>query len=84
MTDAATDRQIYAHLGAFARGAPSQQQHGFWRMVGAETAARLSDRPLWLSTNGLGVAWLHARLDSWPKYYSYRPYRAMADDDRDG
>jgi hypothetical protein len=57
----------YTHLAAFARGAPTTQQHAF--------TERLSDRPLWLSTNGLGVAWLHARLDSRPKYYSYPPYR---------
>ncbi len=68
----------YAHLAAFARGAPAEQQHAFWRTVGARVAGRLSDRPLWLSTCGLGVAWLHARLDSWPKYYTYQPYRTAA------
>lgn len=68
----------YTHLAAFARAAPAEQQHAFWQAVGAQTAARLSDRPLWLSTNGLGVAWLHARLDSRPKYYSYRPYMTAA------
>lgn len=65
----------YPHLAAFARGAPIEQQHAFWRTVGAKVQCRLSDRPLWLSTCGLGVAWLHARLDSWPKYYTYQPYR---------
>lgn len=75
---AAADPRVYAHLAAFARGAPDDQQHAFWRLVGAQAAARLSDRPLWLSTCGLGVAWLHARLDSWPKYYTYRPYRTAA------
>jgi hypothetical protein len=68
----------YPHLAAFARRAPAGQQHAFWRTVGAEAAGRLSDRPLWLSTNGLGVAWLHARLDSWPKYYTHQPYRTAA------
>jgi len=66
---------VYPHLAAFARGAPAAQQHAFWQAVGAQMTERLSDRPLWLSTNGLGVAWLHARLDSRPKYYSYPPYR---------
>jgi Family of unknown function (DUF6940) len=68
----------YPHLAAFARRAPADQQDAFWRTVGAETAARLSDRPLWLSSCGLGVAWLHARLDSWPKYYTHQPYRTAA------
>ena len=75
---AAADPRSYAHLAAFARGAPGEQQHAFWRLVGAQTAARLSDRPLWLSTCGLGIAWLHARLDTWPKYYTHRPYRTAA------
>lgn len=68
----------YPHLAAFARRAPAGQQHAFWQAVGRAVAARLSDRPLWLSTSGLGVAWLHARLDTQPKYYSYRPYRTAA------
>lgn len=65
----------YPHLAAFARGAPAAQQHALWRAVGAQVTARLSGSPLWLSTCGLGVAWLHVRLDSRPKYYAYRPYR---------
>jgi len=37
---------------------------------------QISDRPTWLSTAGLGVYWLHLRLDSRPKYYRYQPYKA--------
>jgi hypothetical protein len=66
---------VYSHIAAFTRGAPADQQHALWRATGAAVAARLSARPLWLSTSGLGVAWLHVRLDSSPKYYSYGPYR---------
>jgi hypothetical protein len=66
---------IYAHIAAFMRGAPADQQHALWRATGTGVAACLSARPLWLSTSGLGVAWLHVRLDSSPKYYSYEPYR---------
>ncbi len=29
------------------------------------------------STAGGGVSWLHVRLDSWPKYYGYAPYKQM-------
>lgn len=65
----------YPHLAAFARAAPAPQQHAFWRTVGTSVADSLSDRPLWLSTCGLGVAWLHVRLDSRPKYYTFQPYR---------
>jgi hypothetical protein len=36
---------------------------------------RLSASPVWLSTSGLGVYWLHVRLDTHPKYYQYQPYK---------
>ena len=68
----------YTHLAAFARAAPAEQQHAFWRTIGSTVANDLSDRPLWLSTNGLGVSWLHVRLDTRPKYYNFRPF-AKAD-----
>jgi hypothetical protein len=31
--------------------------------------------PVWLSTSGLGIYWLHFRLDTVPKYYTYAPYK---------
>ena len=65
----------YPHLAAFLRGAPSTQRQALWQRVGAAAAARLSERPLWISSCGLGVAWLHVRLDQRPKYYRYGPYR---------
>lgn len=65
----------YAHLAAFARGAPTDQQHALWQAVGTAAAGRLSSGPIWLSTSGLGVAWLHVRLEERPKYYTYAPYR---------
>ncbi len=68
---------MYAHLAAFARAAPAERQQAFWRAVGAAAAERLGERPLWVSTSGLGVAWLHVRLDARPKYYTYEPYRRM-------
>ena len=70
-----TPDDVYPHLAAFARTAPTARRRAFWRAVGAAVSDRLSDRPLWLSTNGLGVAWLHVRLDSRPKYYAFEAYR---------
>jgi len=64
----------YSHLAAFVRRAPDVQQHALWQMVERTVALRLSDTRRWLSTAGLGVAWLHVRLDTRPKYYSHRPY----------
>ncbi len=65
---------VYGHLAAFVRKARDTQRHELWRVVGAETEARLGDSPVWLSTAGMGVSWLHVRLDSRPKYYGHAPY----------
>jgi hypothetical protein len=65
----------FAHLAAFSRSAPPEQQHHFWQRVGTAVTNQVSERPLWVSTSGLGVYWLHVRLDSRPKYYTFRPYR---------
>ncbi|NET34899.1 MAG: hypothetical protein F6K19_23225 [Cyanothece sp. SIO1E1] len=65
----------YAHLAAFIRSAPDTQRHALWRIVGQTMQQNISEHPLWLSTAGGGVAWLHIRLDSWPKYYGYAPYK---------
>lgn len=69
--DARTD---HAHLAAFVRTAPAIVAADFWKEVGDALHRQLSSRPLWLSTAGLGVAWLHVRLDARPKYYRHRPY----------
>jgi hypothetical protein len=68
----------WTHVAAFSRQAPPDHQHGLWRLVGRELAARLGDRPVWLSTAGDGVPWLHVRLDDTPKYYRYDPWRESA------
>lgn len=65
----------YTHIAVFSRLAPAEQQRAFWKEVGRSLEARLGDTALWLSTSGLGVAWLHARLDRTPKYYTHQPYR---------
>lgn len=71
------DPEAYAHLGAFLRRGPEQQKHEFLQALGraAECESRASTRPIWISTAGLGVAWMHARLDSRPKYYQHAAYR---------
>lgn len=65
----------YAHLAAFLRGAAPAQQAALLQKVAEVVLAEVGERPLWLSTSGLGVYWLHIRLDSRPKYYIYAPYR---------
>ena len=65
----------YGHLAAFIRQAPDSQKHALWRLAGQMMQQRLSSKPVWLSTAGAGVSWLHLRLDDRPKYYGYAPYR---------
>lgn len=69
--------EAYGHIAAFARLAPIGQGHELLFAVagGITTILGRSDRPLWVSTAGLGVPWLHVRLDSRPKYYTHAPYR---------
>ncbi len=67
----------YGHLGAFVRNAPVPQQHALWERVGTAMQRRLGTKPVWLSTAGAGVTWLHVRLDDRPKYYGYAPYRDL-------
>jgi hypothetical protein len=68
----------YGHFAAFLRHSPDAQQRLLWRVVGAAMQRRLDSRPVWLSTAGGGVDWLHVRLDDYPKYYGYAPYRDFA------
>lgn len=60
------------------RQAPEPQKHALWQRVGAAMQRRLSAKPVWLSTAGAGVPWLHVRLDDRPKYYGHAPYRESA------
>ena len=65
------------HLARFVRQAPPERVDALWVAVGEEIDVwrRAARGELWLSTSGLGVPWLHVRLDSRPKYYTHAAYR---------
>jgi hypothetical protein len=69
--------ESYGHIAAFVRGAPRDQQHALLRSLALEIEKRLaaSRERFWISTAGLGVPWVHVRLDKKPKYYQYKPYK---------
>jgi hypothetical protein len=67
--------RCYTHLAVFLRKAPASQSSALWQVTAKAVLQRVSDSSLWLSTAGLGVSWLHLRLDSRPKYYRYVPYK---------
>lgn len=72
------DSSAYGHLAAFVRLAPEAQRDALWRAVGEVMTRRAGAEPIWLSTAGAGVPWLHVRLDDRPKYYGHAPYRRPA------
>ena len=72
---AMAEAAAYPHLATFVRNTPKQQQQAFWQQVGEQIAHRISNKKIWVSTSGLGVYWLHVRLDDRPKYYQHRPYK---------
>lgn len=63
--------EAYAHLARFVRGGLREQVDTLWRRVGEaliEWWSTPGTTPVWLSTSGGGVPWLHVRLDRRPKY----------------
>lgn len=68
----------YGHLGAFVRNAPQAQRDALWPTIAQALDRRLDSKPVWLSTAGAGVSWLHVRLDDRPKYYRHAAYRMAA------
>jgi hypothetical protein len=75
----ACEAEAYTHIAAFVRDAPPAQQREFFRVLGLAIGQELrrTAEPIWTSTSGLGVAWLHVRLDSYPKYYQHGPYASL-------
>lgn len=71
------DDAIYTHIGNFVRKAPRTQLIDFWSWVGHEMLNHIQAQPRWLSTSGLGVYWLHVRIDSVPKYYQTEEYKTV-------
>jgi len=73
-----------AHLTSFIRTASPAHREALWRKVGISVLDTLSsaavspDTRFWLSTSGLGVSWLHVRIDTVPKYYNWEEYKNVA------
>ncbi len=66
----------YSHLGQFLRKGNVHQIDRFWTMLSYAIESMLEkERPIWVSTSGLGVAWVHVRIDHQPKYFQYKPYK---------
>ena len=64
-----------AHLGSFVHTAGESRWLDLMQAVAAADERVRPAGRRWLSTSGLGVPWLHVRLDPRPKYYRHGPYR---------
>lgn len=73
--------QIFTHLAAFSRGASMDRFVKLFERVSNTYLDVLSHNhnsnnvKRWLSTSGLGVYWLHVRIDTRPKYYQWTEYK---------
>lgn len=62
--------KVYTTLREFLAHAPVEQQRELWKEVARQARAALKKNArLWISTHGIGVAYLHVRICSRPKYY---------------
>lgn len=66
---------ISTHLVTFMRTASTTEMEALWNLAANQYLNEMSGEKLWFSTSGLGVYWLHFRLDSYPKYYTHKPYK---------
>merc|ERR1711860_49151 len=72
------DADTYAHLAKFVQKASDKQQLALWQKLGEALKQKLEEKTsayIWVSTSGTGVPWLHLRIDSKPKYYTFEAYK---------
>jgi len=72
------DLKKYSHLAIYLRDALEEEVVQIWGRVTDDYLICLKERggePVWLSTSGLGISWLHFRLDHRPKYYTFREFQ---------
>lgn len=72
------DLAAFSHLADFCRCAPADIVMQAWKLA-IETYVHLVEcqegRSLWFSTSGMGISWVHFRVDRRPKYYMYPNFR---------
>jgi len=67
----------YRDISQFISSDSEEEKKILWQEVANKLSESLNDNddPKWLSTHGLGVPYLHVRIDSKPKYYSWEEYK---------
>jgi len=68
----------FAHLANYLKHTSPEEAGKLWTLVAIEYEYMLSttgkDQLVYLSTHGLGVSFLHFRLEHSPKYYNYKAF----------
>jgi hypothetical protein len=63
------------HFSSFIKSANTLHISNLWSCLGSQVLQLMQNtennlmEKIWISTSGLGVSWLHIRLDSFPKYH---------------
>lgn len=74
-----SDEEIYNHLGKFLKHGEENQVISLFNRIGSRIIPEVEKRGcVWLNTAGLGVIWLHVRMDTRPKYYKSAEYKNPA------
>lgn len=76
----AADDAYYTHLACFLRSAPEFQRDALFFELGIAIEERWArdPGPVWVSTSGMGVPWVHVRLDARPKYYLHKSFKSFS------
>ena len=62
--------KIFTTLKDFMDNASEKQQQKFWNIVAVKAIEMNKQHgKVWISSHGLGVPYLHIRIDTYPKYY---------------
>jgi hypothetical protein len=73
-----SNSEIYKHFGSFIFNAENAQIQAFFQKVGTIVQREIEEKPMiWLNTAGMGVIWLHVRMDTKPKYYKTKNYKRV-------
>ncbi len=73
-----TEKEHYGHLSSVLKKAPTEQKLKLFQRLAKVLKEELeSGKTIWLNTSGLGVIWLHLRLDTRPKYKKNSEYRSL-------
>lgn len=73
-----SNAEVYKHLGSFIFHAESLQIQALFNRIGTVVQQEIEKQAMiWLNTAGMGVIWLHVRMDTKPKYYRTKNYKRI-------